>query len=255
MAPAPLLDVAISGRADFVSSSEAEAPHRAGPRGRWLVLADRGGTADRLAAALRARGHTCTVIDTVVAPRSPSEHARAVHDFLAGRPAPVRGVLDLRPLDLVIDEASTALELESDQRQVVGGVLCLAQALAGLSEPEPPRLMLVTRRSQAVGFDFSDLALAQTTAWSTVRVAGREDRELRPLLLDLDGSGPERETEFMLAELLHNDGENEIVDRGSRRMVRRLVRRKAGSSRRLSLPEERPGEVVIAGTAFAPARG
>lgn len=217
--------------------------------GRWLILADQGSLATRLAEALGARGEDCTLTGAADGPIDHAGHVRLTQEFIAAAPDRARGVIDLRALDVAIDETCSSGDLARIQRRSIERVLWLAQALASLTETRPPRLVLVTRGSQATGPDCADLALAQTTAWNTIRVVGREHPELRPLLFDLEANTKLDEVETLVAELLHSDGEDEVAIRGGNRLVRRLVHygSEAGAARRLVRPPG-PFHVVVGDT-------
>ena len=64
----------------------------------------------------------------------------------------------------------------------------------------------------------------------------REAPEMRPKLIDLDPE-PTAPPADLANELLYPDAENQIVHRGDRRRVARLVRASEGAER-LTLPEE-----------------
>ncbi len=136
--------------------------------GRWLLLADQGGTGERLAQHLAAQGGECIQVTAgtayahrggrvyAVDPRQPQDFQRLLDDVLedAG-PVPLRGVIFLWGLDTPGCDADRGVDRDADgdvlmaaQAAADGGLLHLVQALAAKPAQEAPRLWVVTRGAQ-----------------------------------------------------------------------------------------------------------
>ncbi|MGK4000891.1 acyltransferase domain-containing protein [Sorangium sp. So ce1024] len=212
---------------------------RALPPGAWVLLGDRGGTADALASLLRERGQRCVQIvagdgyarleqDRYAAdPADPGAIHAALRDAFAGQPAP-RGALHLWSLDARAAEETTAEALAADQALVAPSALLLAQALVRMGWRDTPKLWLVTRGAQAVGEGPAAVAVAQAPLWGLGRTLAVELPELACARLDLgpDGGGAAAmdDARAILRELASPDGEGDVAIRSSGRHVARLAR-------------------------------
>ena len=171
-------------------------PAPAVTQGSFIVLPDARGAAGALKAALEAAGLRC-------APARGPEDLAAL--LAAG---PCRGVADLRGLDAGSEDDASACER----------VLALVQALARAGGSPPPRLWLVTERSQPE--DGTNASVGQAALWGLGRVVMREHPELRCTLADLGGP----QDAAALAEELRADApDDQLVLRDGRRRVPRLV--------------------------------
>ncbi|MFN3647966.1 MAG: amino acid adenylation domain-containing protein [Armatimonadota bacterium] len=187
--------------------ARAESAPAAG--GDWLIVPDRGGTAERLTQRLEELGERCHL---VVSP-----DPAAIEALL--RENRYRGVTYLAALDAPAQpEPGAALEA---QRAVCEGALHLSQALARLEEPPP--LYLVTRGSAPAGA-FGDAAMQAALA-GLARAAALEVPALRCACVDLDPNDPE--IEGLAAELIAGSPEAEVAFRAGRRLVPRLAPRAA----------------------------
>jgi NADPH:quinone reductase-like Zn-dependent oxidoreductase/NADP-dependent 3-hydroxy acid dehydrogenase YdfG/acyl carrier protein len=183
--------------------------------GRWLLLADAGGVAEKLALALSASGHRVTVAPTPV-------DRPAVEALLAGAAtpgSPWSGIVHLASLDATVAERADAETVRASAVGVCASVLDLAQGLAraGITS----RLWLVTRGAQATGRDEA-LSVVQAPLWGFGRVVALEHPELRPTLVDLDPSASADVVGALVAELGAADGEEQVALRGAERLVARL---------------------------------
>ena len=183
--------------------------------GRWLLLGGVSGLADRLGAALLRAGHAVHYVAEL--PGS----AEALRDLLTASFAgqPPTAVVHLASLD----EHRSAAEsgpAPSAQRSCAS-VLRTVQALIEKGYRDVPRLWLLTRGAQAVGS--IELALQQAPVLGLGRTIALEHPELRCARLDLDPVPSGDEIAQILAELLADDGEEEIAVRGGARRVARLV--------------------------------
>lgn len=195
----------------------------------WLLLADRAGLAEKLAAALGSVGGRVTLVFAAdgdrelgarrfeLDPRSPDSLRR----LLAGLPGVLDGIVHLWSLDAApASETTSQTLLEAEQRGCLAA-LHLVQALSADEAAKAPRLWLVTRGSQPLGA--GEVSPAQAPLWGFGRVIQNEQRRLRCRMIDLDPRGGAGEVEQLLAELRAEDGEEEIALRGDVRYANRLT--------------------------------
>ncbi len=182
-----------------------------GPSGSWLLIADRGGVAERLEQVLRTAGGVCRLLS------ADGEELRAA---LAEQ---CRGVVDLRGLDVVAEKNPFS---ESAARRGWRGVLALIQSLAASGEEsdgaETPRLWVVTRHACSVK-DADVPSLASSMVTGLLPVAMAEHPELRPSVIDL-GDVDEQELVGLVRELFADGVEDRVALRGARRYLPRPSR-------------------------------
>ena len=209
--------------------------------GTWLLLADRGGTAAAVAAALREAG------DSVVQFDGGGNEPEALQRALAEQAAngqQVHGVIHLRSLDTSPLETLTAASLQAEQAWTTGTALRAMQVLTSYGGP---RLWLVTRGAQAVGGDELDVAVAQAPIWGLGRTCAMEDPGIWGGLVDLDPAIEASDARRQLVSVLRSgDREDQHALRGSQRYVARLVRRPAAKITG-PLPVRTDGSYVITG--------
>ena len=180
--------------------------------GRWLIVPDRAGLAERVTRRLAALGQHAELLTSVAPPALES----ALRE-------PCSGIVHLAALDATLDERVTPDALLGGQEQLLGGTLNLVQGLAARSGP-PVRLWIVTRGGQAIARGES-ADPAQATAWGLGHVIALEHPELECRRLDLDPSETlDACADALIAELGAPDREDQLAARAGRRLVRRLVR-------------------------------
>ena len=103
--------------------------------------------------------------------------------------------------------------------------LALIQAVAQSKWTHAPRLWLVTRNVHTAGLPAnSRICLASAPLWGLARVLGNEMPHLRCTAIDLNGLEDEAENSSLFREIAADEDDREIVLRGSKRYVARLVR-------------------------------
>ena len=203
---------------------------------RWLILADRGGTGQKLARHLTARGDHCALAlardstngpsdeSNIFDPRSPEDMEKLVRRHTTGNEGPLYGIVYLWPLDAAPLDKLDETNLEGEVQSWCGGALHLVQALARHAWREPPRLWLCTRGAQKVDDADKVLSPVAATVWGLGKVIALEHSELRCVRLDLAPKTVENEIEFLSAALDAEDSEDQVALRASRRWGARLQR-------------------------------
>ncbi len=183
---------------------------------RWLVLADRGGTGERLAKRLVALGDQCTLAFAhggrsstngalALDATSSDDMEKLISRFTAESAGAPTGVIYLWALD-ASDVAKLDTEgLEREERFWCGGALHLVQSLARHAGASPPRLWLCTRGAQKAHESDSTVSPIGATVWGLGKVVALEHPELRCVRIDLapDDGGDEIDT---LCSALRRDG-------------------------------------------------
>jgi myxalamid-type polyketide synthase MxaD len=183
----------------------------------WVVVNDRGGYGDALAAALAADGATYAIVpadgDIAIAATSLGESSLGdIVDivYLRGLDAPA--VADVRVGDL-----------EGIQRRACGDLLTLVHSL--IRSPRPARIHVVTRGAQRVGAHDEGPAVMQAPLWGLGRALSEELPDMFGSLIDLDPiASPERAVAGLVREVCRAGADGEVALRGDTRSVARLVR-------------------------------
>jgi acyl transferase domain-containing protein/acyl carrier protein len=239
------LDLELCHQAIFLARAAIAAGEGAAAAGagRWVIVADRGGVGEHLAAELRRGGGEALVIAAAgeatapatagcrqVSADQPGELRGCLRQALAESPPErgVDGVVYLWGLDAAPPAAGTAESLAADQARVCGGALEVVQALAAAGQAEPPRLWLMTRGAQSVGDETAAPAISQATLWGLAKVVALEHPQLRCTCVDLDPAEPA--VAELLAELRSGDRETQVAWRGGDRKAARLERLEPSSA-------------------------
>ncbi|MGT0193983.1 amino acid adenylation domain-containing protein [Burkholderia pyrrocinia] len=189
----------------------------------WLIFADESGVGERLAALLRERGASCSLVrpgldfgvgaeaSRQIAPERPDDFVRLLNETAA----PGQRIVFLWALDEAVGETrmSTAL-------------LHLVHALVG-SEREwtpstRPRIRVVTRDAVEAGDAPLVSGFAQAALSGLARGAMIEHPEWFETAIDLDPAAPEDETQALLQEMLGESREEQVALRHGARHVARL---------------------------------
>ncbi|UQA57020.1 type I polyketide synthase [Polyangium aurulentum] len=216
------------------------APSDAREAGRWLVLADRGGVGEALAAQLEARGGQCIVVAaegegemTTAGRRLSPTRPEDIHRLLGevhGADRPLDGVLHLWALDAPPPEDTSLASLERAQELGTTAVLHLVQSLARVGRRDAPRLWLVTRAAQAVGAEPGPISVAQSLLWGLGATIAHEHPELHCTCVDVDRDPTDGLLGALAEEIVADADEAQVALRPSGRYVARLVRQAAATS-------------------------
>ncbi len=209
-------------------STDAAAARDARPAP-WVLVAQSGDPAARLARMLRASGQECLVVSQGAQYRPIDAQQWEIDGYSAdsyGRffrgagldkaAAPVR-VLHLQGPEGVgrLPEAA-----HSGCRSA----LALMQALIQGAWTQKPRLWLVTAGAQAAHLEASHVAVAQAPVWGLGRTMAQEHPEFWGGLVDLGGPATDEELASLIAEVRRAGVEDQVLLRGDKRYVGRLVR-------------------------------
>jgi len=189
--------------------------------GDWLIVADRTGVAQDLAARL-------TTIGAQVFLTQPGENIKAAASAKAWS-----GVVFLGALDAPLPDQLTPERLENAQRDLCSSVLDLLHGMSAASSTFAPRLWLVTQCAQAAGGD-RNVAVSQATLCGIAQSIGEEHPEWRCTCIDLDAATPETSAAALYEELRASDTEEYIALRSSRRLAMRIVPHTAPHHDRIS---------------------
>ncbi len=216
----------------FLARSSAAPAPVAGTE--WLLHADESGVAAALAARLRDRGDTCTLVRTgteferrenvcTVNPTSADDYRRLLTELRsAGRT--VGGVVHAWSLDAPREDAAADFADSGFVFSNVGSARALAQALA--AEAALARLWFLTRGAQQADAADHPLSPSQAAVWGFGRTLTAEHPELRSVCVDLDPAGnPGDPVELgaLIAELDAMGDEAQVALRGGARRVARLM--------------------------------
>ncbi len=193
--------------------------------GDWLILADRGGVGDGLAARLERHGARAHVVH-----RGEGDLARSVAERFEGERA-LRGVVHLWSLDAAPgDPAGSAA-----QAIVCGSALDLVHRLA--QHGATARLILVTRGATSAAGDAVNPAGA--TLLGLGSVIALEHPSWRCARVDLDATGTDAgaDADHLAAEVLAPDGEAQTAWRRTERFAARLRRGSTAESGELAIPK------------------
>ncbi|SHN35289.1 type I polyketide synthase [Rhizobacter sp. OV335] len=179
------------------------------PASSWLLIGDRGGVGEALAARMRQDGHEVVMAAAEADPAS----------LLAGRP--LRGIVHLGALELAVPDAASAASLIDTQRASLGSLLKLVQALGAQSfaAGTTPRLWIATRGAQPV-VDGDAPNPLQAPVWGFAKVVALEHPELRTTRIDLDGG---HDVDALWQVICADGDEPQLALRGDKAFVARLV--------------------------------
>ena len=198
--------------------------------GDWLIFADHGGVGFKLASLLEEKGEHSILITPgqsykierenhyQINPAEPLDFQRLLQETTKENQSAFRGVIHLWSLE---EEGSdiTLTTLHNSQVIGCGSVLSLLQAL-----PQVPRLLLVTRGTQPVGSNPTQLSVCQAPMWGIGRVIALEHPKLNCVCLDLDPSPTANDIQALFTELKSSDNEDQVAYRQGVRYIARLVR-------------------------------
>ncbi len=238
-------------------------PSRTGPsrHGDWIIFADRGGVARRLAERLEGRGERSVLVFPGPGYRASTSgeceirpgRTEDLDRLLSTVATPPRGIVHLWALDAPTLSTDGEVEIESTLSLGCDTVLALVQSLARGTVFSSSRLWLVTRGAQAVT-PAGPVTPVQSMLHGFARSIAVEHPELMTTTIDLE---PDSDAADLLCEdVLSGDLEDQIGFRGGNRYAARLVRDgpsestapgggNAASASRLGLPDAQPFRLEV----------
>jgi myxalamid-type polyketide synthase MxaB len=191
----------------------------------WLIFADESQIADKLVTQLKNAQKPYILV-------FPGEkYDRYPEKFIIN----LNNLADFKQLFDTVNKEYGSLEsivnlwslndLKPNSQQGCKSTLHLVKALVKTGWTDLPRLWLVTRGAQAVGYNQSEISgVAQSPLWGMARVITLEHPELKCTCLDLDPQSNLDEAKALFEEICTNDAENRLAFRNEMRYVARLVR-------------------------------
>jgi acyl transferase domain-containing protein/surfactin synthase thioesterase subunit/acyl carrier protein len=238
---------------------EPSADRPSGESSAWVILADKGGVGAALARMLTDRCARCRLVSVgdVVdhggkrtwSPDGLVKPFGALLAEIAEQTVPLRGVINLWPLDVTTD-SMTLGDLRRTQKIVSGSTLSLFRAMAeAQSHPDVvPRIWLVSRNAIAALPADPPAEAAAGALWGLGRSAALEHPRNWGGLVDLEAArdcSPSGDAAALLRELLSGDGEDQVALRAGRRFAARLVR--ADLPPAANMPFDIEGRYLITG--------
>ncbi len=220
------------------------------PPGVWILAADRGGMAARLATELAARNQTVVLASDEGAEDGTPDAARPgvfrVRVDMARRES-WQTLVERLPDDVALSGVVHALSLDGhnagattnqigeDVARVGASALAMVQGVGDADATPEKGVWFVTRGAQVLERERGG-QLCGAALWGFGKAVAREAAHLQPRMIDLDPGLGARAPD-LANELMYPDSENHIVFRSGRRQVARLVRAGDGAER-LTLPDD-----------------
>ena len=232
------------------ASAAPASPARPGP---WLILAEPEGIGEQLAAALRARSRSVTLV-------APAPPASPTH----GAPLPPAAPWEtLDPTDRTAWQSlwqretwqgivylwgaeghTTADPVQTAAERQCAPLLPLVQSLS--SHPQPPRLWLISCGAQAV-LPGEKVQPAQAPLWGLGRTIALEQPESGCICVDLPPTADHAALTWLCDQLLAPDQENQLAFRQGQRYVARLAQAEAARNPTPSIPIRSDSNYLITG--------
>jgi acyl transferase domain-containing protein/NADPH:quinone reductase-like Zn-dependent oxidoreductase/SAM-dependent methyltransferase/acyl carrier protein len=208
-----------------------------GEQGRWLIFADRGGVARKLAQLLTLRGEACTFVTAgegfqqldsdnfQMAPDNPEDMERLVRSVSASNQPAWRGAIHLWSLDMALPGAASIDSLQLAEGLGCHCVMHFVQAFYKVDrKDEAFQLVLVTRSAQPVGNRTGSISIGQSPLLGLGRLIINEFPDISCTMVDLGPDDTSDEIQSLFAELWTEDPEEEVALRHEARFVPRLER-------------------------------
>jgi acyl transferase domain-containing protein/NADPH:quinone reductase-like Zn-dependent oxidoreductase/SAM-dependent methyltransferase len=214
--------------------SQLEEPRRQIEPPGFLIFADRGGVAQRIALKLQETGcHSALVYAEeqqntrtdegtacTINPSCPSDFVQVLGD---AKENSHRATLYFWGLDVPAAEEDREIFFEANHFLGCGPLLNLVSAISSRSTPGSPSLFVFTRNAFASDTK-SRVNAAEAALTGLARQIGIEHPSLRCTQVDLDADGvAEIETRQIVAEVLSADGEEQVALRSGLRFSPRLT--------------------------------
>ncbi len=204
--------------------------------GSWIIFADSLGVADKLVELLKQQQQSCIIVrcsetsqiqntdEIYLNPADKESLQKLIEGVLETNQFPCRGIIHLWSLDVKSGQETTVASLQKDRLRSVTSILNLVQTVTKITASSLPFLGFVTQNVQKVGSEVVPPSPPQAPVWGLGRVIATEFPDISSKLIDLDSEvGLEDTAKQLLRELESQDRENQIVFRGGKRYIVRLV--------------------------------
>jgi len=228
----------------------------------WILFADARGFASTLAGKLEAAGHHCHIVCRgdafarhaarawTVNERRPQDFRELLSELTASESLHCDGVVYLWGLDAPSIDDLTLAGLKSGSEMMCRGALAILHALSEQRSTNPGgrRLWFVTTNTQKTEGQ-GHVDPVQACLWGLGRTAAIEYPGIWGGLIDLEVNGEHSPNiDALAAELLHPDGESQIViSAGKQRLVSRFVRQSLSDLAEQSPPVRRDATYLVTG--------
>lgn len=203
--------------------------------GQWLILADRQGIGQALAAKFERQGKRCVLVyagsdieqdgKLYLDPSRPNEVKSYLNSAFAASGASLDGIVSLWSLDASSADELCQGSLAEAQTLVCGSTLQLVKAITELGLIT--KLCLVTQSAVKTACNLETMAIAQAPLWGLGKVIAMEYPELGCKCIDLDQNGC---INMLFDELIMGDSEAQIALHSNKRFVARLVSHGLGAN-------------------------
>ncbi|MBP5971175.1 SDR family NAD(P)-dependent oxidoreductase [Brasilonema sp. CT11] len=200
----------------------------------WLIFSDATGVGDQLAAQLQDRGEKYNLVfpgtkyqqvtETAfqVDPANPADFERLLAD-ISQKYGSLGGIIHCWSLDTANRQELTAVNIDKTLELGCGSILHLVQSLIKANFAQSPSLWLVTRGTQLVDRNQTNIAPTESTLWGLGKTIAMEHPEFSCRLIDLDPSADPAESSVLSAEILSPDldsKEHLAIRQGQRYLLR-----------------------------------
>jgi acyl transferase domain-containing protein/acyl carrier protein len=212
--------------------------------GFWIILGDAKGIAEEVAFLISEQGDQCVLVSqapehrftddwhATLDPLRAEDFAHLFSHACTGRQGPLKGVLNLWPVDEVISPETTPSQWEAAQTRLGGGVIHITRSFLSLpsaSVSPGARLWFATQGGQAVLSDAhtgpGSSQPTQALVWGLARVVSLEYPGHFGAVVDLDpGASPKESATSIWHEIETGTGEDAVAYRDGRRLLPRVVR-------------------------------
>lgn len=203
--------------------------------GQWIILADRKGLGQALAARLRAYQHRCLVLvlgktfiplaqeTWSINPERTENLKTLLQERLSDHSLPLHGLIHLWSLDAIQASDLSAADITQSQIIGCGSMLTLLQIMVEQKGVHTPKLWCVTTTAVPLDQQGVPHSIAQAPLWGLGRVIATEHPDIWGGLVDIDPEFSEHTCDVLLTEYLQPDGETQIALRNGQRYAIRLV--------------------------------
>ncbi len=210
--------------------------------GEWLILADRNGVGENLAALIREMGARCVLVSTADCDSTSVDVMR----MIVAQASPQR-IVHLWSLDSTASNETTLDSLQRDQEVICASALHLVQAVSSEPISATERLYFVTRGSVAL-HDGEAVAYSQAPLWGLARAMSVEHPKLWGGIFDLDLESTANEAARQLFKSLREpDGEDMVAFRAGQRYVARMQKDESMVNVAVPLQIEKRATYLIVG--------